>query len=236
VGRRLARTGAPVPRHPALDLTAPAPSRKFAPMSSRDEERRSHADLAESIRRLIDVTVSLGGADARFAAAARRIDAIAEELRGLVPEPLPPRYPQAEVETVQEIFPYDIVMGDRNPAAPPLRFEWRDPLAIGRAVFGRTYEGPPGCVHGAVIAAAFDQVLNIANIFHGTPGPTVRLELDFRRPTPLGREVRFEGWREKIEERRIYSAGRLRVDDQVTVEARGIFKTISLDRLQRLTE
>jgi len=137
---------------------------------------------------------------------------------------------------VQEIFPYDIVMGDRNPAAPPLHFEWHEPLAIGRAVFGRTYEGPPGCVHGAVIAAAFDQVLNVANILHGTPGPTVRLELDFRRPTPLHREVRFEGWREKIEDRRIYSAGRLVVDDRITVEARGIFKTISLDRIQKLAE
>jgi len=198
--------------------------------------RRSHPELAESIRRLIDVTVSLAGADERFAAAARRVDAIADELRELVPDPLPPRYPQSQVETVEEIFPYDIVMGDRNPAAPPLRFEWREPLAIGRALFGRTYEGPPGCVHGAVIAAAFDQVLNVANILQGTPGPTVRLELEFRRPTPLHREVRFEGWREKIEERRIHSAGRLLVGDQVTVEARGVFKTISLDRIQKLAE
>ena len=207
-----------------------------ARMAKAGEGGRSHVDLAESIRRLIDVTVSLGGADERFATAARRIDAIAAELRVLVPEPLPPRYPETRVDSLEEIFPYDIVMGERNPAAPPLRFEWREPLAIGRAVFGRTYEGPPGCVHGAVIAAAFDQVLNVANLCQGTPGPTVRLQLEFRRPTPLRREVRFEGWREKVEERRIHSAGRLLVDDQVTVEARGVFKTISTDRLQKLVE
>lgn len=201
-----------------------------------DERQSPRAALAESIRGLIDVAVSLGSDDRRFAAAARRVDALTDELRALVPDPLPSRYPDTHVDTLEEIFPYDFVMGEMNPVAAPVRFEWREPLAIGRAVFGRVYEGPPGCVHGAVIAAVFDQVLNVANMFHGTPGPTIRLELDFRRPTPLNAEVRFEGWREKIEARRIHSAGRLLVDEQVTVEARGIFKEISLDRIQKLVE
>ncbi len=205
-------------------------------MAKGEERAPAHAQLADSIRRLIDVTVSLGAADEGLADTARRLDAITAELRGLVPDPLPSRYPESQVDTLEEIFPLDFVMGERNPVAPPVRFERLDTRAIGRATFGRTYEGPPNCVHGAVIAAVFDQVLNVANMFAGTPGPTVRLELEFRRPTPLNRELRFEGWREKLDGRLIHSAGCLLVDDQVTVEARGVFKAISIDRLKRLGE
>jgi Thioesterase superfamily len=193
------------------------------------------ARLADSVRQLIDVTVTTDAPPDRLADAAARVDALVAELRQSVPEPPPARYPSGGA-TPTDLFPYDYVMGKWNPLAPPLQFEWEDPLAIGSATFGTAYEGPPGCVHGAVIAAAFDQVLNVANLMSGAAGPTARLEMRYRQPTPLHRAVRFEGWVTQREERKLHAAGRLLVDDNVTVEAEGLYIVVDVDRVMRMLE
>jgi hypothetical protein len=90
--------------------------------------------------------------------------------------------------------PFDAVVGRFSPLAPPLRVRWEPPMAVGEVTFTPPYEGPPGCVHGGMIAAAFDQVFNVANLMLGNPGPTASLQLHYRRPTPLGVALRFEGW------------------------------------------
>ena len=104
-----------------------------------------------------------------------------------------------------------------------------------RARFTTPYEGPPGCVHGAVIAGAFDQVFNIANLMSGTAGPTAELTLRYRNPTPLHREVVFEAQIEEVDGRKIRTTGRLRCGDTVTVEASGLFIGIGRDRAMALT-
>ena len=193
------------------------------------------ARLAASVRRLIDVTVTIDGAAESLTAAAARIDDIVADLRPLVPSAPPPRYPGGG-STPGDFFPYDYVMGKWNPLAAPLHFEWHDPLAVGTATFGTAYEGPPGCVHGAVIAAAFDQVLNVANLMSGTAGPTARLEMRYRRPTPLHTGLRFEGWVKQREKRKIHTAGRLLVDGNVTVEAEGLYIVVDVDRVMRMLD
>jgi acyl-coenzyme A thioesterase PaaI-like protein len=117
-----------------------------------------------------------------------------------------------------------------------LHVAWHDPRAVATATFGTAYEGPPGCLHGAVIAAAFDQVLNIANLMSGAAGPTARLELRYRRPTPLHRSVRFEAWVTQRAARKIHTAGQLVVDDRITVEAEGLYVVVDVDRVMRLLE
>ena len=46
-------------------------------------------------------------------------------------------------------MPFDVVIGSCNPLAPPVELEFDPPKAIGRVVFTASYEGAPGCVHGA---------------------------------------------------------------------------------------
>lgn len=197
------------------------------------DDRDALSRLAQSVRQLIDVTVTIDAPPDRLAAAAARIDALVAELRQSVPQPPPARYPGAGAMP-GDYFPYDYVMGKWNPLASPLHFEWQEPLAIGTASFGTAYEGPPGCVHGAVIAAAFDQVLNVANLMSGAAGPTARLEVRYRQPTPLHRAVRFEGWVTRREERKIHTAGRLLIDGTVTVEAEGLYIVVDVARVMRM--
>ncbi len=194
--------------------------------------------LAASIRRLIEVTIGVRAPGEVLDAAADRIDGIAAGLRPHVPDPLPTRYPSAgdATEKPADFFPYDFVLGARNPLAPPVEVEWHDPLAVGRVRLGSAYEGPPGCVHGAVIAAVFDQIFNVANLMSGTAGPTARLELRYRRPTPLFEEIRFEGWVDRVEDRKMYTAGRLLAGDEVTVEASGLFILVPLEKILRMRE
>jgi acyl-coenzyme A thioesterase PaaI-like protein len=191
--------------------------------------------LAESVRRLIDVTVTIDAAPALLADATARVEQLVADLQPSVPSPPPPRYPGGSGDA-GDVFPYDCVMGRWNPLAPPLHIEWKEPRSIATAIFGTAYEGPPGCVHGAVIAAAFDQVLNVANLMSGAAGPTARLELRYRRPTPLHRAVRFEGWVKQREDRKIHTAGQLLVDGTVTVEAEGLYVVVDAARVMRMLE
>src|SRR5262245_38206379 len=165
------------------------------PAQARDADAAGDAlsKFAARVRRLVDATVSIEAPSDVLDAASRAVADVVASLEPWVPEPLPPRYPGAIVGgAVNDIFPYDVVLGRLNPIAVPMEIEWRDPLAIGRVRFGTPYEGPPGCVHGAVIAGAFDQVFNAVNLMRGNPGPTRKLEIRYRKPTPLREELPFE--------------------------------------------
>ena len=194
--------------------------------------------LAESVRQLIAATVTVAAPAATLTAATGAIDRVVAELRPFVPTPPPPRYQRpAGSKDPNDYFPYDLVIGRRSPLAPPIHFTWEAPKGIGRVRYGTPYEGPPGCVHGAALAGAFDQVFNVANVMQGLAGPTAKLEILYRRPTPLFAELRFEGWQERVAGRRIHTAGRVLAGDRVTAEAKGLFVHFSpedvLDMLAR---
>ena len=190
--------------------------------------------LANEVRRLIELTVKSQAPASELAEATRALGAIAERLARHVREPGPRRHPTSPSDDPADYFPFDCVLGRFNPIAVPVAVAWEDPIAVGSVRYATPYEGPPGCVHGAVIAATFDQVFNVANLMRGTPGPTRRLEIRYRKPTPLGRDLRFEGWQERIEGRDVHVAGRLVAGDVVTVEASGTFVQIPPDRVMKL--
>ncbi|MBM4268660.1 MAG: PaaI family thioesterase [Deltaproteobacteria bacterium] len=192
------------------------------------------AELVERMRSLIDAAVTTLAPPETLREAETTLRAVEASLRRHVPDPVPPRYTGGA--TVAEVFPYDPLVGRMSPLAPPVEMVWQDTLAVGTARFGTPYEGPPGCVHGGVLAAVFDQVLNVANMSSGIAGPTKRLEIKYKKPTPLRTELRFEGWVERQEGREVYSAGRVLAGTEVTAEARGVFVRIPLDRVMRMLD
>ena len=120
-------------------------------------------------------------------------------------------------------MPFDVVIGRYSPLALPVEIDFEGERAIGRAVFTRPYEGPPGCVHGAVLAATFDIVLTAANLAANAAGLTVSLTIGYKRPTLLYEEARFEAWVERVEERRVFTRGHIVQRGEVTVESEGVF-------------
>ena len=112
--------------------------------------------------------------------------------------------------------------------------EFEPPRAIGRVVFTASYEGAPGCVHGAALAGVFDIVLTAANVIADGAGPTVKLAIRYRKPTLIGVPAVFEGWVTERTDRRTHSRGQLTQNGMVTVEATGEFVNMGRDRINAM--
>jgi Thioesterase superfamily len=222
---------------PVLDPD-PRPTFEHHPgLRGREPEAR---ELADALRRLIALSVSTAPSAQETARLAARLQAVADDLEQHVPaHPLPrfiapdPDGPSLSVP-LGGAMPYDVIIGPFNPIALPVTLDFEPPKALGRAVFGVAYEGAPGCVHGAVLVAAFDIVLTAANAIAGATGPTVRLAVRYKRPTLTEVEAVFEGWVTEVTDRRIHSKGRILQDGIVTVEAEGEFAIFNQEGVNRM--
>jgi Thioesterase superfamily len=188
--------------------------------------------LAEAVRHLIDAALTAEGADEdelddaagateRIAAALHGVDRLGARPGGIR---------DRDESSHDDYLPRSPLVGAVSPMAPPMTFEYRNGRLYGHGVFHAAYEGPPGYVHGGWIALAFDEVLGMANIAGGHPGMTGRLNVRYRRPTPLHTEIQLEAWTEQVDGRRIVTRGTLAVDGAVTAEAEGLFVVIDPER------
>lgn len=132
------------------------------------------------------------------------------------------------------MFDSSPLIGLGNPVAPPLRLAVVGDHVVGSAVFGTAYEGPPGHVHGGFVAAAFDELLGMAQSLTGSPGMTGSLTVRYRRPTPLHRELRFVGQVDRVEGRKIYTSGTLFAEETLCAEADGLFISVDFERMRQL--
>ena len=114
-----------------------------------------------------------------------------------------------QVHLLATAMPFDVVIGSCNPVALPLTVEFDPPKAVGLATFTAPYEGAPGCVHGAVLAGAFDIMLTAANVIADGAGPTVNLSIRYRKPTLIAQPALFEAWVTEQTDRRTHSRGQL---------------------------
>ena len=196
-------------------------------------------ELAGAVRRLIAATVTSAAPPEVLAAATAALSSVAGELERHVTDPdgtpkarFDDRSVRAdEAPALAGTMPFDVVIGSCNPVALPVAIEFEPPKAIGHATFTAPYEGAPGCVHGAVLAGAFDIMLTAANVLAGAAGPTVSLSIRYLKPTVIDRPVLFEAWVTSVEGRRTHSRGTLTQAGVVTVEAEGVFVTMERSRI-----
>lgn len=133
-------------------------------------------------------------------------------------------------------FDHSPMLGRANPLAPPVELWLEDGKMHGRATFGAAYEGPPGCVHGGFIAAAFDEVLGSTQSLSGAPGMTGRLTVHYRSPTPLHTELRFEGTLESVTGRKVLTKGCLWAGEVLCAEAEALFISIDFTKFAELKQ
>ncbi|RAU98542.1 PaaI family thioesterase [Mycobacterium colombiense] len=180
-----------------------------------------YAPLAESVRRLLDISIRTEAGPAAVAAAIARIDSATDELSDAL---LPGPFGVHRTPDGQTIAWGNAVVGLRNPVAPPLVIH-HDPdgLVWSEFVLGAAYEGPPGTVHGGVCALVLDHVLGATAHQPNRPAYTGTLTLRYRRPTALGRPLRAEARVDRVDGVKIFAVGQLADDQGVTVEAEGVF-------------
>jgi hypothetical protein len=219
--------------------TEPSPPSfdRYPGLHGREVEARV---MAEELRRLIRLSVSTAPSAAETAALAAQLAAVADRLETHLPEVPLPRFlaPQeggaADGLPFSGGMPFDIVVGGFNPLALPVRLAFEPRRALGYAIFTTAYEGAPGCVHGGALAATFDIVFTAANAVAEATGPTVRLDVRYRRPTLIDEEAVFEAWVTEVTARRVFSRGRILQGGTVTVEAEGEFAILDHARIRQM--
>ena len=195
--------------------------------------------LAAAMRTVIDRLIQSDAPEEELAQAADRLEQYAEHLRS---HPKSHRYDSWHETSLagdaHGFFDQSPLIGRANPLAPPIEIE-ADPDGVhahGRVVFGAAYEGPPGCVHGGLIAAAFDEVLGFANSLAGEPGMTGTLTIRYRRPTPLHTPLRFAARLDRVEGRKVFTMGEVFASDELCAEAEGIFVRVDREKFRALYE
>lgn len=203
------------------------------------EYDKARSDFADEVRAVIDELLSTSAPIADIRVAHQHVtNAVAllgqreheENFTG------PSEAALAEVGSFLDRSP---LIGAINPLAVPMQVHSElddsgEMNAIGRVSFGAAYEGPPGCVHGGFIAAAFDEILGVAQSLSGNPGMTVNLSIDYRSPTPLEQPLVFRGRIKNIDGRKIWTTGTLHHGEVLCAEASGLFISMRSEVFERL--
>lgn len=199
--------------------------RSAAPEKELSPRRAALKALADASRMLTDRMVATNAPDDVVVAATAEVLAAARRFEGFEQETL---YGFSEAATTgrreDPLFDHSPLIGIGNPLAPPMTLvEAEDQLIVAHVRFGQAYEGPPGCVHGGYVAAAFDELLGATQSLSGAPGMTGTLSVRYERPTPLMADLRFEGRLTGVERRKIFVEGACYAGDELTATATGIF-------------
>jgi acyl-coenzyme A thioesterase PaaI-like protein len=184
-----------------------------------EAERELYGPLAQSIRELVDTGIRTTVPADEIRRARAEIEAITARLRtSQLPGPYGVRF---RTDGRGRAWG-NAVVGLRNAIAPPLVITPDDRGVRSEFHLGAAYEGPPGSVHGGVLALVLDQMLGEAAGAGGKPGMTATLTLTYRQRTPLG-DLRTAAWIEKVDGIKTWARGELVGPEGVTVEAEGLF-------------
>ncbi|RBY79804.1 PaaI family thioesterase [Geodermatophilus sp. TF02-6] len=133
---------------------------------------------------------------------------------------------------------YSPVYGPGSPVAPPLvASATSDGRATGRVAVGKPHEGPPGLVHGGVVATLLDHVLARAVRAAGHGGLTATLTVRYRRPVPLGVPLLLSAEVGRPSGRRTPATARLVAEDDpatVLAEAEALFVALRAEQAQEV--
>jgi len=87
-----------------------------------------------------------------------------------------------------------------------------------------SFEGPPGYLHGGIIATLLDEAMSKTVRARGLKAVTGRMEIDYRRPVRSAAPIRLEGRLLRSEGRKHWTEARiLGARGHVLAEAKGIF-------------
>ena len=176
--------------------------------------------LAESVRRLIDATIRTEVDAAAVAAAKHNIDSATAQLSASL---LPGSFGVQPDSEGRSIALGNVVIGRRNPVAPPLVIHNADGVVHTEFELGAAYEGPPGHVHGGVCAMILDHVLGATAHQPGKPAYTGTLTLRYLRGTPLGQPLRAQAHVDRVDGTKTFAIGHITDADGITVQAEGVF-------------
>jgi acyl-coenzyme A thioesterase PaaI-like protein len=181
----------------------------------------AHEALTAAVRRLIDATIRTEIDAATIAEVTAKIDTATARLSGSL---MPGSFGVRQGPDGQPTASGNVVIGRRNPVAPPLSIQdCADSAVHTDFVLGAAYEGPPGQVHGGVCALILDHVLGATAHLPGNPAYTGTLSVRYVRGTPLGLPLRAQAHVDRIDGSKTFAVGNIADEKGVTVQAEGVF-------------
>jgi hypothetical protein len=192
------------------------------------------AEVAPLLRRVAGLIQSLDAADPAVGRLLRELRAAEQELAARADPAAIPRlgdddgqgHGRPYVDHARDIGAY-------NPCFPEYEMEVTGQRATGTVTFPVVFEGPPGVVHGGVLATFFDCAIQHHNCDVGVAGKTTSLLVEYRRPTPLDVALRFTIDRDAADAR-ITSRAELFRDDDLLCTATMEAVAGNRDRLPRV--
>lgn len=206
---------------PEIDLGPLDPARGGGrPVDRMDDDEAGLYALVEQVRRIRALTTG-GIFDTDLGPLTARLREVADTLEAASASP---EHRQEVSWRERRYVPNCPVIGRSNGLAPPAEFELLDDGTVRSEVtLGLEYQGPPGCVHGGIVALMFDAVLGRANHHAGTTGMTMYLDLDYRSPTPILEPIVITGRQIRVDGRKVWSQGAIHHGDRLCATAEGLF-------------
>jgi uncharacterized protein (TIGR00369 family) len=117
--------------------------------------------------------------------------------------------------------------GSANSVGLKLEFSKSEDAVVSNAVISNEYEGPPGYVHGGIIATILDEAMSKANRARGVTAMTRQMEVEYLRPVPSGSSIRIQGKVTRSHGRKHWAEATIQNSDGVILaQATALFITV----------
>lgn len=206
---------------PEIDLGPLDPARGGgSPVDRVDDDEAGLYELVEQVRRIRALTTG-GLFDTALGPLTSRLREVADELEAASASP---ERRQTVTWEKHEYLQNCPVMGRANVLAPPVDFDLLpDGTMRAELALGLEYQGPPGCVHGGIIALLFDTALGRANHHARESGMTLYLDIDYRSPTPIMESIVLTGRQVRVDGRKVWAQGAIHHGERLCATAEGLF-------------
>jgi len=140
-------------------------------------------------------------------------------------------------KTIDERANHCFGCGAENPQGLKLEFEVAETdgviTATSLLTMTRMHEGPPGHIHGGIIATLLDEAMSKLNRPLNVLAMTRSLTVDYLRPSPLYVPLRLVGTHVRRDGRKVLHSAELQADDgTVLARGEGFFLVIDPEMLQ----
>lgn len=192
-------------------------------MPASESQRQQLKGIIEQLSISIEASQTLGGTSSELAEIESTLQQLNQKMMKLSNRKILEFYDPDYGNDLRKILPCSPFSGYFNPIAAKLNIYRVDDAVVAEGEFGLIHQGPPNCVHGGIISGVYDQVLAYCGIANGTPGFTASLRINYLKPTPLFKPLRFSCQISKIDERQIHIEGKCYCVEELLSTAEGLF-------------
>ncbi len=193
-------------------------------------------EAADALRRLNRAVSGFHGDEADLAEVVRVAGALAtrleagrprlkvDDVAGLSPVERGETGPVLAVGDRLEFDPFSIGGGRLHPASIGLELHRSGDAAVtARATVDPMFQGPPGRVHGGVVALLVDEVMGAVNRVLGRRAYTARLTVNLRGAAPVGEPLEITAWLHDVVDRKVTLRAQGRSAEGIFVDAEALF-------------